>query len=121
MSPESLEQGFPNTEGQQQKQEKKYLDIERGDAFSVNNSANQNNQHQNSAQNNQKSQAQQKAVDPIEIVNSMISAGFTPTRSQISNAQANLAGSKESSNTWFAMLLQRLVKQKKIKDAKKKK
>lgn len=96
--------------------EEQYLDIERGDVdfgpqIAPMGSNQQGQQTARQSQTQQPSQNQQP-VDPVEIVKGMISAGFTPTRAQIMNASQNLSGPQESSNTWFAIFLKRLLEQK---------
>ena len=56
-----------------------------------------------------------KQVEPLEIVKGMISAGFTPTNAQLNSFVANLSGPHDSPNTWFAFLLQKLIRQLKLK------
>jgi hypothetical protein len=93
-----------------------YLDIERGDVDLTQQNA--NNASASPVQQTQVSPQQSNSPDPVQIVQNMISAGFTPTRAQISNANAYLGGPADSSNTWFALFLQRLLKLRKIKGTK---
>jgi hypothetical protein len=102
----------------------RYLDIERGDVSPApppqQNDDQTNQQQQQQTGNTQQSTPpqQQKPIDPVELVKGMISAGFTPTKAQIMNATNNLAGSNDSTNTWFAIFLQRLIKQEKLRRSK---
>jgi hypothetical protein len=105
---------------------RQYMQVERGDihqvpAQSTNDNQNTQNssgfvQQPNPQPTNQS--VQQKTLDPVDVVKSMISTGFTPTQMQISSANNNSSGPQDSSNTWFALFLQRLLKQRKTKNLK---
>lgn len=100
-----------------------FMEIERGDVQPAP-MQDDNTTTQNTNQNNQQSQQQQpvkqnQQLDPVVFVKSMISAGFTPTRAQIVSATNHISGTQDSSNTWFAMFLQRLLRQYKLKKSKK--
>jgi len=113
MSPESLESYNINKNEYNVGQEK-YLDIERGDVDPMLLAQNQpQNQFSNQGSGNQ--QNKNNNVDPMEFVRSMISTGFTPTPAQVASASNYLNGSNDSSNTWFAIFLQKLLRQAKIK------
>jgi len=91
-----------------------YHDVERTDAQHRNTGNFQNTTQQNTSQTSTTtSSTSQKNIDPIEIIKKMISAGFTPTKAQIVNANSNASGASDSSNTWFALFLQRLIRQEK--------
>ncbi len=99
---------------------KPYLDIERTDSFAPSTNSVNNDDNNNSSTNTSNStktqistQAAQKTIDPVELVKSMISSGFTPTKAQISNANNDLTGPKDSSNTWFAIFLKKIIDQNK--------
>ncbi len=113
MSPEAVE-SYNKYEGQQNLNRERYLDIERGDIDPM-------QLPQNHAQ-NQLGQPQannsQGGFDPVIFVKNMISSGFPPTRSQIANASTNLNGSSDSTNTWFAIFLQKLMRQARQKKSK---
>lgn len=95
-----------------------FLEIEKGDVDQTqSNSSNSNNIQQDTAQPVPQNAAVQP--DPVKLVQDMISAGFAPTRAQISSAKSNLTGPNDSSNTWFAIFLQKLLRQKKIDNTKK--
>jgi Holliday junction resolvasome RuvABC DNA-binding subunit len=111
MSPEAVE-GFNKFEGQQNFQNEKYLDIERGDIDPM---QLQQNQAQNQLTQQQQSQQQ---FDPVVFVKNMISLGFTPSQAQIAGASANLSGPSDSTNTWFAIFLQKLMRQARAKRGK---
>lgn len=122
MPPRSLEQNYsttpeldPKNPENSQEPVERYLDIERGD---VNFMPQDNNGGQAQPVPSMQQQ-QQQSVDPVQLVQDMISAGFTPTRAQIANASGNLSGPKDSANTWFSIFLQRLLKQQKQKKKKK--
>lgn len=107
MSPESLE-SYNRNETQQNFGGERYHDIERGDVDPMSLQSNQPvNQFSATPQNN----TQQNQFDPVMFVKSMISGGFTPTKAQIAAASANLGGPTDSTNTWFAIFLQKLMRQ----------
>lgn len=108
MSPEFVE-NYNNNEAQQGMSSEKYLDIERGDIDPM---QLQSNQAQNQLTQMQQQQASQQ-VDPVQFVKNMISAGFTPTAAQITTAASNLTGPSDSTNTWFSIFLQKLMRQNK--------
>ncbi len=115
MPPSSAEKSYSPEESQDLE---KYLDIERGDVNQLSQSATQNDpmavpQQQQQAQASQTSAAKQ--FDPVEFVRSMISAGFIPSKAQILNSNNNVSGPTDSSNTWFAIFLQRLIRQERFK------
>lgn len=93
--------------------EKRYIDIERGDVvpFSIHQSQH-NNQTPSQSSDRVTGVSQNKinVIDPLEIVRSMISAGFMPTRAQLANALNHSDGPIDSSNTWFAIFLQKLLR-----------
>jgi hypothetical protein len=98
----------------------RYMEIERGDVSPVpsNNQTQQDPQQTGHHATNHQQHQQQKQFDPVEFVKSMISTGFTPTRAQIMNANNNLGGPQDSTNTWFAIFLQHLIKQDKLRRSK---
>lgn len=103
----------------------KFLNVERGDvdlgafhAASGNATSHVSSaMQQNFIQANQ-SNAAKTGTDPVEFVKKLISTGFTPSRSQIINSSSLVNGPYDSANTWFALFLQRLLKQKRIKNKK---
>lgn len=108
MSPESVE-NYNRYEGQNNpNNEQRYHDLERGDIDPM-------ALQQNHAQNQLAAQAQQAQsqsnFDPVVFVKNMISNGFTPTQTQIAAASSNLSGPSDSTNTWFAIFLQKLMRQ----------
>ena len=111
MSPESVE-GYNRYSSESNLGKEKYLDVERGDVDQAYLQQSQV-QHQITGQTNNQ---QQSHFDPVAFVKSMISTGYTPSPSQISSANANLSNDdKDSADTWFAFLLQRLLRQAKLK------
>lgn len=110
MSPENVE-NFNRNEGQQNFGQERFHDLELGD---VDQSQLQINQAQNQFT-QQQQQNNNQNVDPVEFIKKMISAGFTPSRAQISAAASNLSGPSESTNTWFAIFLQKILRQQKNK------
>lgn len=116
MSPESLE-NYNQYENNYSVEQGKYLDIERGDIDPMVLAQNQaQNQFSTTNQQQTKNQSQ---PDPLEFVRSMISTGFTPTPAQIASANNDLSGPDDSTNTWFAIFLQKLLRQAKIRKARK--
>lgn len=122
MPPSSPEFNTIKNENQDVPELKPYLDIERGDVHTLPTNSNHDDTnspqhrasshaHQNSV--SQTNQADSKPLDPVALVKNLISTGFTPTPAQIAGANTNLSGSSDSSNTWFAIFLQRLIKQNK--------
>lgn len=121
MPPSSTERGSSQENIESQNDFEKYLDIERGDVSLPPSSSNNQNQSQpqpTSASTLTRSSQQTKQFDPVEFVKSMISAGFTPSKAQIGNASSFTDGPKDSTNTWFAMFLQKLITQEKNRRAK---
>ena len=112
MPPGSGEHGYSNTEIPQNNLEK-YLDVEKGDSFdlTIGSTTSSNSSGQNTT--SIKSTEEVKIPDVVEVFKGMISTGFTPTKSQITDSRTN--GQANSSNTWFAIFLQRLLKQRKNK------
>jgi hypothetical protein len=109
MALESLENYNETKPEYSVEQPAQFLDIERGDIDPMSLSGTQ-------AQNQLSSSAQTKPkVDPLELVRGMISTGFTPTPTQLSGAADDIGGSNSSSNTWFAIFLQKLLRQSKGK------
>lgn len=119
MPPGSIErynvsQSESNVSGQRYiDNEKRYIDFERGDVvpFSIHQSQH-NNQTPSQPSDRVTGVSQNKinVIDPLEIVRSMISAGFMPTRAQLANALNHSDGPINSSNTWFAIFLQKLLR-----------
>lgn len=110
MSPESVE-GYNKISTENTAETEKYLDVERGDV-------DQMYLQQQHAQNQpvQQNQQSQSHFDPVMFVKGMISSGFTPSPSQISAANANLSSDDtDSADHWFAIFLQRLMNQNKLK------
>ncbi len=128
MEPKSFEQPYNNLVPESNANLPEHMKLERGDV-DYNDPALQNQTNPNQQTTTQSQQqipssqqplpTQQTKVDPVEIVKGMISTGFTPTQAQIMKAGSNISGPVDSSNTWFAVFLQRIVKQKKLKSVKK--
>ncbi len=115
MPPVSSEQSY--TPESLKKSKDQYMAVERGDVTpsppSNSSQSNSDNQQQGNTQQQKNGPQPQKQFDPVEFVKSIISSGFTPTKAQIMNAKNNTEGPQDSSNTWFAILLSRLIKQEK--------
>ncbi len=107
MSPEALE-SYNKYEGQNAVNQGRYHDLERGDIDPM---VLANTQAQNQFSQNNTQSSSQSNFDPALFIKNLISAGFTPTKNQISNAPANLSGPADSTNTWFAIFLQKLMRQ----------
>lgn len=111
---ESVE-GYNRISSESSPEKGKYLDIERGD---VDQMYLQQSQPQNQQQTQQP--VQQNQFDPVTFVKGMISTGFTPSPSQISSSNANLTSDdNNSADHWFAIFLQRLMSQAKVRRKKK--
>lgn len=91
-----------------------YHEIEYGDQFTDQDDDSNNQQKQNTHDlddiNTKNQTLPPKQIDPVEMFMQMISTGFTPTPAQISNATSNLSGPTNSSDTWFAHLLLKILK-----------
>ncbi len=99
-------------------QQRRYHQVEYGDAF---NSLGSNNQQNNTGvvpgvqgqvqTNVPQGQVTNKPADPVKIIGDMISAGFKPTAYQISQAQNYVNGSSDTVRTWFVVLLMKMLRQ----------
>lgn len=56
---------------------------------------------------------QQAQIDPVQQVKSMISSGYTPSLALLQNAATLVKNNNQDwADTWFAILLQKLIRQK---------
>ncbi len=116
MPPRSPEQiNIPESNSQDMEKEK-YLDVERGDV-----DLKQQNIQQSitspvltTPTNNTSTQAP-TPPDPVQIVQKLISTGFTPTKAQIANAGDNLNAPNDDADHFFSQLLKRLIRLQKYK------